>query len=53
MVYLKAIFNEIIGTKKNVVYVDLIAAETIDESITRALQRKTDVAANVLGDLRA
>ena len=42
-----------IGTKKNVVYIDLIAAETIDESIVRALQRKTDVAANVLGDLRA
>jgi SNF2 family DNA or RNA helicase len=41
-----------IGTRHNVVYIDLIAADTIDESIARALQRKSDVAANVLGDLR-
>ena len=40
-----------IGTRHNVVYIDLVAADTIDESIARALQRKTDVAANVLGDL--
>lgn len=41
-----------IGTKRNVVYIDIAAADTIDETITRALQRKTDVAANILGDLR-
>lgn len=42
-----------IGTRHNVVYIDLVASGTIDESIARALQRKSDVAANVLGDLRA
>lgn len=42
-----------IGTKRNVVYIDLAANNTIDEAITRALQRKTDVAAQILGDLRA
>lgn len=41
-----------IGTRRNVVYIDLVAAETIDETISRALQRKTDVAANILGDIR-
>lgn len=42
-----------IGTRHNVVYIDLVAADTIDEAVARALRRKTDVAANVLGDLRA
>ena len=41
-----------IGTKHHVVYIDLVAQDTIDEAIARALQRKTDVAANVLGDLK-
>lgn len=41
-----------IGTKHHVVYIDLVAQDTIDEGIARALQRKTDVAANVLGDLK-
>lgn len=41
-----------IGTKRNVVYIDIVANDTIDEAIARSLQRKTDVAANVLGDLR-
>jgi SNF2 family DNA or RNA helicase len=41
-----------IGTRHNVVYIDVIASDTIDESIARALQRKSDVAANVLGGLR-
>lgn len=39
-----------IGTKTNVVYIDLVAEDTIDEQITRALQDKADVAATVLGD---
>ncbi len=40
-----------IGTRRNVVYTDLAAAGTIDETIVAALQRKEDVAAAVLGDL--
>lgn len=39
-----------IGTKTNVVYVDLIATGTVDESISRALQRKSELAAAILGD---
>lgn len=40
--------NHRIGTKRNVVYIDLAATDTIDESISRALQRKTSIAAAVL-----
>jgi len=39
-----------IGTKHNVVYVDLVANDTIDEKITSALQHKAEVAAFILGD---
>lgn len=39
-----------IGTKKNVVYVDLVAQDTIDEAIARNLQRKENLAKKVLGD---
>ena len=39
-----------IGTKANVVYVDLIAVGTVDESISRALQRKSQLASAILGD---
>lgn len=39
-----------IGTKANVVYVDLIATGTVDESISRALQRKSQLASAILGD---
>lgn len=42
-----------IGQRKNVVYTDLAAVGTIDRIIARALQRKKDVAAEVLGDLKA
>jgi SNF2 family DNA or RNA helicase len=41
-----------IGTRNNVVYIDLTATGTIDESIARSLQRKSGLAANVLGDSR-
>jgi len=41
-----------IGTKKNVVYIDLVAENTVDEKIARNLQRKKSVAALVLGDAR-
>jgi SNF2 family DNA or RNA helicase len=39
-----------IGTRKNVVYTDLIAEDTIDAKITLALQRKESLAAAILGD---
>lgn len=42
--------NHRIGTRGEVVYIDLIAQATIDESITRALQQKADLAATILGD---
>jgi SNF2 family DNA or RNA helicase len=42
-----------IGTRSNVLYIDIVAEGTIDESIAAALQRKTDVAAAILGDLRS
>lgn len=41
-----------IGQRKNVVYTDLSALNTIDGVIARALQTKKDVAAEVLGDLK-
>jgi len=41
-----------IGTNVNVVYTDLIAAETIDEDIVRALAAKDKLAGQILGDLR-
>ena len=39
-----------IGTKSNVVYTDLVATGTIDEAITRSLQRKEKLASTILGD---
>lgn len=41
-----------IGTKTNVVYIDLVATGTVDESISRSLQRKSELAAAILGDAR-
>lgn len=41
------------GTKGSVVYIDLVAEDSIDETITRALQHKSDVAAAILGDLKS
>jgi len=38
------------GTMSHVVYIDLVATDTIDEAIARNLQRKGRVAAQVLGD---
>lgn len=40
-----------IGTKKNVVYTDIVAEDTVDEKIARNLRRKKDTAAVVLGDV--
>lgn len=39
-----------IGTRKNVVYIDIAAENTIDEQISRNLRRKQRTAALVLGD---
>ena len=39
-----------IGTKVNVVYIDLVAEDTIDEPIARSLQRKAGMAAAILDD---
>lgn len=40
-----------IGTKKNVVYTDIVAEDTLDEKIARNLRRKKNTAAMVLGDV--
>jgi len=42
-----------IGTRKNVVYIDIAAEDTIDEKITSNLRRKKRTAAIVLGDAAA
>jgi len=42
-----------IGTRRNVVYIDIAAESTIDEQIARNLQRKKRTAAIVLGDAPA
>lgn len=39
------------GTRHSVVYVDLIAEDSIDEAIVTALQSKSDMAAAIVGDL--
>lgn len=41
-----------IGTKNNVVYIDIVAEDTVDEKIARNLRRKKNTAAIVLGDRR-
>ena len=43
-----------IGQKKAVTYVDIIAEDTVDEKIVKALRKKINIASEVLGeDLRA
>ena len=39
-----------IGQTKNVVYIDIMAKDTIDEKIVRALKRKIQLSAQTLGD---
>jgi SNF2 family DNA or RNA helicase len=39
-----------IGQKKSVTYVDLMADDTVDEKIVKALRRKIDIASEVLGE---
>lgn len=38
------------GTTWHVLYIDLVANDTIDEAVAAALRRKEDIAAEVLGD---
>ena len=40
------------GTTGTVVYIDIVAAGTVDEAITRAHQWKTDLASTILGDCK-
>lgn len=40
------------GTVKNVVYIDLVAKDTVDEDIVRAQRRKEGISGAVLGDFR-
>ena len=39
-----------IGQKKNVTYIDIIAEETVDEKIVKALKDKINIASEVLGE---
>jgi len=39
-----------IGQKKNVTYVDIIAEDTVDEKIVKALRTKINIASQVLGE---
>ena len=39
-----------IGQKKNVTYIDIIAEETVDEKIVKALRDKINIASEVLGE---
>ena len=39
-----------IGQKKNVTYVDIIAEDTVDEKIVKALRNKINIASQVLGE---
>lgn len=41
-----------IGQVKSVRYVDIIAQDTIDENVVKALRGKTDVARTIMGDAR-
>ena len=39
-----------IGQKKSVTYVDLMADDTVDEKIVKALRKKINIASEVLGE---
>jgi len=39
-----------IGQKKNVTYIDLIAEDTVDEKIVKALRSKINIASEVMGE---
>tara|TARA_R100000781_G_scaffold50497_1_gene33418 strand:+ start:777 stop:2207 length:1431 start_codon:yes stop_codon:yes gene_type:complete len=39
-----------IGQKKNVTYIDIIAEDTVDEKIVKALRKKINIASEVMGE---
>jgi SNF2 family DNA or RNA helicase len=39
-----------IGQKKTVTYIDLIAEDTVDEKIVKALREKINIASEVMGE---
>jgi len=39
-----------IGQKKNVTYVDIIAEDTVDEKIVKALRKKVNIASKIMGE---
>ena len=39
-----------IGQKKSVTYIDLIAENTVDEKIVKALRKKIDIASQIMGE---
>ena len=39
-----------IGQKKSVTYVDILAEDTVDEKIVKALRKKIDIASQVMGE---
>ena len=39
-----------IGQKKSVTYVDIMADDTVDEKIVKALRKKINIASEVLGE---
>ena len=43
-----------IGQKNNVTYIDILAEDTVDEKIVKALRKKINIASKVMGEeLRA
>ena len=39
-----------IGQKKSVTYVDILAEDTVDEKIVKALRKKINIASQVMGE---
>ena len=39
-----------IGQKKSVTYIDIIAEETVDNKIVKALRKKINIASEVMGE---
>ena len=39
-----------IGQKKSVTYIDIMAEETVDQKIVKALRKKINIASEVLGE---
>ena len=39
-----------IGQKRNVTYIDILAEDTVDEKIVKALRKKVNIATEVMGE---